>query len=48
MKIAKVTKPLLNHYGGILQNYAWQQVLIDLKHQPITLHFDVFRIKDWF
>lgn len=48
MKIAKITQPLLSNYGGILQNYALQQVLIGLGHQPITLYFDVFRIKDWF
>lgn len=29
--------PLCSNYGGILQNYALQQILIQLGHQPITL-----------
>lgn len=37
MKIGIVTQPLLGNYGGILQNYALQQVLRQLGHDPITL-----------
>lgn len=39
MKIGIVTQPLLNNYGGILQNYALQQALIKIGHSPITLDF---------
>ena len=37
MKIAILTQPLRANYGGVLQNYALQQVLINLGHKPITL-----------
>ncbi|WP_298770872.1 polysaccharide pyruvyl transferase family protein [uncultured Fibrobacter sp.] len=37
MKIAIVTQPLLNNYGGVIQNYALQKILVDLGHVPITL-----------
>lgn len=37
MKIAILTQPLRANYGGILQNYALQQILIKLGHEPITL-----------
>lgn len=40
MKIAILTQPLGHNYGGILQNYALQQVLIKLGHEPITLEKD--------
>lgn len=40
MKIAILTQPLRANYGGILQNYALQQVLIKLEHSPITLEKD--------
>lgn len=36
MKIAILTQPLSYNYGGILQNYALQQVLQRLGHDPIT------------
>lgn len=36
MKIGIVTQPLSRNYGGILQNYALQQVLIKLGHTPFT------------
>lgn len=39
MKIGIVTQPLLTNYGGILQNYALQQVLKSLGHTPVTLDF---------
>lgn len=37
MKIGIVTQPLVNNYGGLLQNYALQEVLRRLGHDPITL-----------
>ena len=40
MKIAIITQPLGHNYGGVLQNYALQQVLINLGHEPITLEKD--------
>lgn len=39
MRIGIVTQPLHNNYGGILQNYALQQVLKRLGHTPVTLDF---------
>lgn len=36
MKIGILTQPLRNNYGGLLQNYALQQTLIRLGHEPIT------------
>lgn len=37
MKIGILTSPLKSNYGGILQNWALQQVLIKLGHKPITI-----------
>lgn len=37
MKIGILTQPLHNNYGGILQNYALQQVLKRMGHESITL-----------
>lgn len=37
MKIAIVTQPLRHNYGGILQNYALQQVLKGMGHDVETL-----------
>lgn len=37
MKIGILTQPLHTNYGGLLQNYALQQILIRLGHYPITL-----------
>jgi polysaccharide pyruvyl transferase WcaK-like protein len=37
MKIAILTQPLHNNYGGNLQNFALQKVLKDLGHEPITI-----------
>lgn len=39
MRIGIVTHPLFFNYGGILQNYALQQVLIRMGHTPITLDY---------
>lgn len=36
MKIGIVTQPLSRNYGGILQNYALQQTLKKLGHEPYT------------
>lgn len=37
MKIGIFTQPLGYNYGGILQNWALQQVLINLGHEPVTI-----------
>ena len=37
MKTAIITQPLMENYGGILQNYALQQALMDLGHEPVTI-----------
>ena len=39
MKIGIVTQPLLNNYGGLLQNFAMQQTLRRLGHEPITIDY---------
>lgn len=36
-KIAILTQPLGTNYGGLLQNYALQQILIKLGYIPITI-----------
>lgn len=41
MKIAIMTLPLWNNYGGILQAYALQKTLIDLGHKCEILHLDI-------
>lgn len=43
MKIAILTHPLGTNYGGILQNFALQQILKGMGHEPITLYY-YFRI----
>lgn len=55
MKIGILTQPLHNNYGGLLQNYALQQVLISAGHEVETLdqqnrrvgwlHAKLYRIK---
>lgn len=37
MKIAILTQPLHNNYGGNLQNFALQKVLKDMGHEPVTV-----------
>lgn len=37
MKIGIITQPLHTNYGGLLQNYALQQALKRLGHEPMTL-----------
>jgi len=39
MKVGIVTQPLYANYGGILQNYALQQVLKSMGHEPVTLDY---------
>lgn len=39
MKIGIVTQPLTSNYGGILQNFALQQVLKNMGHTPVTLDY---------
>ncbi len=41
MKIGIITMPLCTNYGGILQNWALQQMLIRMGYEPITLRFPV-------
>lgn len=38
MKINIITQPLFSNYGGILQNYALQEVLRRIGHQPLTIN----------
>lgn len=40
MKIGILTQPLLNNYGGTLQNYALQFVLRKLGHEPVTIDYN--------
>lgn len=42
MKIGIVTQPLVNNYGGLLQNFALQTVLRNLGHDAITIDQRVF------
>lgn len=46
MKIAILTQPLHNNYGGILQNYALQVVLKKLGHDPTTLDI-AYKQPEW-
>lgn len=47
MKIAVLTQPLIENYGGILQNYALQTVLKKRGHEVQTLHITrLLRRKD--
>lgn len=39
MKIGILTQPLKSNYGGVLQNWALQQVLIKLGHEPVTIDY---------
>ena len=39
MNIGIVTDTLESNYGGILQNYALQQVLLSMGHNPITIDY---------
>jgi hypothetical protein len=37
MRIGILTQPLRGNYGGVLQNWALQQVLRKLGHEPVTI-----------
>lgn len=39
MRIGIITQPLYANYGGVLQNWALQQVLMKLGHEPITIDY---------
>lgn len=45
MKIGILTQPLQNNYGGLLQNYALQQVLLRAGHDVVTIDQGVPSIK---
>lgn len=47
MKIGIVTLPLLNNYGGIVQNYALQKVLSDLGHESFTFDYRYKSVPLW-
>lgn len=40
MKIGILTQHFMLNYGGIIQNYALQQVLLRLGHEPLTFEHD--------
>lgn len=41
MKIGILTQPLKNNYGGILQNYALQNILLNFGHEVETIDWDI-------
>lgn len=50
MKIGVITQPLHNNYGGLLQNYALQQVLDKMGHNVETINWSadqIVPIKSW-
>lgn len=47
MRIGILTQPLSRNYGGILQNYALQQVLKKMGHEPYTFDLGLYTWKDW-
>lgn len=47
MKIGILTQHFLLNYGGIIQNYALQQVLIKLGHKPLTFEHDTCYSTVW-
>ena len=40
MKVGILTQHFFRNYGGILQNWALQQVLIQMGHEPLTFEHD--------
>ena len=49
MRIGIVTQQLRNNYGGLLQNWALQQILLKMDHEPITLNYEnFFRLPPWY
>ncbi len=47
MKIGILTQPLHANYGGILQNYALQQVLKQIGHEVWTIDYGKFTWINW-
>lgn len=47
MRIGIVTQPLSRNYGGILQNYALQQVLKRMGHEVWTISYNRFTWLRW-
>lgn len=47
MNIGILTQPLRANYGGILQNYALQQVLKEMGHEVWTIDYGRFSWLDW-
>lgn len=47
MKVGILTQHFLLNYGGIIQNYALQQVLIKLGHEPLTFEHDTCYSSTW-
>lgn len=47
MKIGILTQPLQSNYGGILQNYALQQVLKRMGHEAWTIDYNRFGWLNW-
>lgn len=48
MNIAILTQPLYDNYGGILQNYALQQVLKEMGHTPVTIDWHYTLAWKWY
>ena len=48
MKIGILTQPLHNNYGGLLQNYALQQVLKGMGHEVETIDHGFIKKSSWF
>ncbi len=46
MQIGILTQPLANNYGGILQNWALQQVLKQMGHVPVTINIPYPHIRE--
>lgn len=39
MRVAVITFPLINNYGGIIQAFAMMRLLEDLGHEPVLVNF---------
>lgn len=48
MKIGIITQPLQNNYGGLLQNWALQQILIKNGHDPVTIDWVAKKTPFWY
>lgn len=47
MKIGILTQKMWINYGGMLQNWALQQVLKDMGHEPATIIYNAMRPSEW-